>query len=177
MDSHVASLVLPLGIAVVILIARNSRPRKLRIERLWIRPVLFIAIMAASLAAAAPAPTAANIALLAAAGLLGAALGWQRGRLMQIHIHPETHDLTMRASPIGLVFILVLLVARYGLRSFMSEGSQVLGVSLIAAADAFVLLTVAMMVVQGIEMWLRASRMLAEAQAAKAGGQMPKIIS
>jgi len=177
LDPHVASLILPLGIAVVILIARNARPRKLRIERLWIRPVLFIAIMGASLVAAAPAPTVANIALLAAAGLLGAALGWQRGRLMQIHIHPETHDLTMRASPLGLVFILVLLGARYGLRSFMGESSQILGVSLIAAADAFVLLTVAMMVVQGIEMWLRASRMLTDAQAAKAQGQMPTIIS
>ena len=177
MNPQLVGILLPLAIVVPLLIVRNARPRKLVIERLWIRPVIFLALMGLALAAAVPPITVDNVALMVAALLIGLGLGWLRGRTMRIEIHPETHDLTARASPIGLVFIFALLFVRYGLRGVLADNAGVLGISIIAAADAFVLLAVGTMVAQGLEMWLRASRLLAEAQAAKAGGQMPKIIT
>jgi hypothetical protein len=173
----------PLVIIVAVLAMRNSRPRPLRIERLWIRPAIFIAMMGAALTAAAPPLDILNIGLLVAALLIGGGMGWLRGRSMNIHVHPETHELSARASPLGLVLIFGLLVVRYGLRGAAFESASFLHLSIIAIADSFVLLAVGMMVVQGLEMWLRARRVLAETIAAKAGPQppapppMPKIIS
>lgn len=183
MSPQLVGSLVPLAIILAILAVRNSRPRPLRIERLWIRPVIFIVLMGAALTATAPEPSVENIGLLVAALLVGGAMGWLRGRSMLIHVHPETHELSARASPLGLVFIVGLLLVRYGLRGAAFEGASFLHLSIIAIADAFVLLAVGMMVVQGLEMWLRARRLLAEAIAAKAGPQppppppMPKIIS
>ena len=175
----------PLAIIVVILVLRNSRPRPLRIERLWIRPVLVIALMGAALTVTAPPLDPLDIAVLAAALAIGCGFGWLRGRSMHIEVHPETHALTARASPLGLIFIFGLLLLRYALRGAAYESAGFLHLSVLTIADAFVLLAVGMLSVQGLEMWLRARRLLAEAQTAKAGVQppppapppMPKIIS
>jgi len=153
-------------IAVVIL--RNRRPRALRIERLWIRPAIFLALMATTLVAAPPPLTPVALSLLAACLALGGGLGWLRGRSMRIEVHPETHELTSRASPAGMIFILVLVVARLGMRGAVAQNASLIGLPATVAADALILLAVGMMAVQGLEMWLRARRLLADAQAAKA---------
>ena len=111
--ADLARYLVPLGIAAVVIVARNSRPRQLKIERLWMMPAIYLVLMTGALAEAPPPITPVSIAILAAAFVLGAAIGWQRARFTQIHIHPETHELTSRASPIGLVFILGVLVVRY----------------------------------------------------------------
>jgi len=183
LSPQLMGLVVPLAIIIPILILRNSRPRPLRIERLWIRPAVFIAMMALALTASAPPIDVANVALLVVALAIGGGLGWMRGKSMHIQVHPETHELSARASPLGLVFILGLLAVRFALRGAALESASVVHLSIIAIADAFVLLAVGMMVVQGLEMWLRARRLLAEAIAAKAGQKppapppMPTIIS
>jgi hypothetical protein len=107
--------------------------------------------------------------------------GWYRGRLTVITIDPETHDLTSRTSPVGVVLIAVLFAARYGIRlAFPGAGIGQPG-SLQdqagAITDALTLFAIAALVVQRLEMWLRCRKLLAEAQAAKAGPPMPKIIS
>jgi Protein of unknown function (DUF1453) len=161
--------IVAIGIALVILLLRNRRPRKLRMELLWIRPLIFFILLATSAVLAPPPLTALSITLITVALAIGAALGWQRGRFIRIEVDPETHALTSRASPIGLVFIIGLLVVRLGLRSAFIENAATLPVSAIVVADALLVFVVAMMVVQGLEMWSRARRLLAEAQAAKAG--------
>jgi len=178
----VAGLV-PLAIVVLVLVLRNSRPRPLNIERLWIRPAIVLILMGVALAATAPPLDPLNIGILAAALAIGCGLGWLRGRSMRIDVHPETHALTARASPLGLILIFGLLLVRYALRGAAYESASFLHLSVLAIADAFMLLAVGMLSVQGLEMWLRARRLLAEAQAAKTGPQppdpppMPKIIS
>ena len=174
--SQLISLLFVLAIAVPILILRNAKPRALKIEQLWVRPIIFIALMCVTLAAAAPPLTPVSIGLLLAALAVGCGFGWWRGRLMRIDVHPETHDITARASPIAMVFILGLLMLRYGLRGALTEEAPLLHIPIMAAADALVLMAVGMMVTQGIEMWLRARRLLAEAQAAN-GPPAPNIIS
>lgn len=169
-------LIVGLVVALGIVLLRNSRPRKLRIERLWIRPVIFLALMAAALVVSPPSPTVLNIVILAAALIAGAALGWQRGRFMRIEVDPATHDVMSRASPLGMVFILVLVVGRLGLRSVLPRTGSVGGVSALTMADALILLAAGMMVVQGLEMWLRARRLLTEARAAKNGPAAPPIV-
>jgi hypothetical protein len=171
-----SGIIIGVIVALGVILLRNSRPRRLRIERLWIRPALFIALLGATIAAGRPPLTAVNIAILAAALVLGCALGWQRGRFMRIELDPATHELTSRASPIGVVFILALLVGRLGLRGLLSRSGPVAGVSALVVADALIFLAVGIMVTQGVEMWLRARRLLAEAAARQLNRSPPDPI-
>ena len=104
------------------------------------------------------------IAALAA----GCGLGWQRGRLMRIDINPETHEMTSQASIVGVAFIMVVMVARMGLRSLLQGNAGFLHVPTAVIADGLVLLAVGMLATQRLEVWLRARKLLAQAQAAKA---------
>jgi hypothetical protein len=134
-------------------------------------------LLATTLAAAPPPVTPLSVGLLVAAFALGAALGWQRGRFMQIHIHPETHDLTSRASPIGLVFIFGVLVLRYAARDLLAGDAAALHLPIVAIGDAFIVLAVAMLSVQRLEAWMRASRMLAEARSASGPPPPSSLVS
>ena len=174
-----ASLVnylVPLGIVVVVLVLRNARPRRLKIERLWTLPVIYVLLVGAALVEAPPPLTPTSIAILVGAAIIGAAIGWQRGRFMQIDIHPETHELTSRASMIGLIFIFAILAVRIAGRDLLAGNAAQLHLPLIAITDAFLLLAIAMLSVQRLEVWQRASRMLAEAKAATAGPPPPPSI-
>jgi hypothetical protein len=172
-----ASYLIPLTVVAAVVILRNSRPRRLRIETLWMLPVVYAVLLGGALWQAPPPITPISIALLTLGLAVGAAAGWQRGRLMQIHIHPETHDMTSRASPIGIVFILGLMVLRYAARDFLSGSAGNLGVPVIAIGDAFVVLAIAMLSAQRVEVWRRASRMLAEARTSPGPPPPSSIVS
>jgi hypothetical protein len=176
-NASLLSYLVPLGVAAVIIVLRNSRPRRLKIERLWTLPVIYVLLVGVSLAEAPPPLTPLSIGILVAAAALGAALGWQRGRLMEIHIHPETHDLTSRASPVGLLFIFAILVVRVAGRNLLAGSAEQLHLPLIAITDGFLLLAIAMLTVQRLEVWQRASRMLAEAKAAPSPPPPQSIVS
>ena len=164
------SILITLVVTAAVALLRNQRPRRLRIELLWIRPALFVVLMGVVLAGLPPPFTPISIALLACGLAVGCALGWQRGRLMRIEIDPETHALSVRASRLGLLFIIALVALRYGLNSLVRDNAPLLHLPFAAVTDAFVLLAGGTMSAQGLEMWLRARRLLAQALAARAPG-------
>ncbi|HXV00039.1 MAG TPA: hypothetical protein VG166_06050 [Caulobacteraceae bacterium] len=178
---QVTGIVITLVVVIAVVLLRNSRPRRLRLEAMWIRPLIFVVLIAVSAFAAPPPLTPVSIATVALALIVGAALGWQRGRFMRIDVHPETHDITSQASPIGMLFILAVVAARMGLRGMAYESRGLAGLSTAMIASGLILLVGAMMITQSVEMWLRARKMLAEAQAAKAPlaspGANPPIVS
>ena len=159
---------LPLLIPVIfigIALLRGSQARNLVVERLWIMPVIIIAMI--GLAISQTPPTGAlGIVLDVLAMAVGAALGWWRGRLTNITVNPETHALTSKASAVGMVFILVVFAARYGLRMYANESAQVLHASINDISDAVLLLAVGIVCAQRLEMWIRARRLLEAARAA-----------
>jgi hypothetical protein len=157
-------------IVLAVLLIRNGRARRLRVEALWIRPAIIIAFAVAALVAQPPFLTLVSFAILFAGLALGGLLGWQRGRLIRIDVNPETHELTSQASPWGLVFIVGLMLVRLFLRSFLVQYAQEWHLPVAAVLDAFLLFAVGLFVVQGVEMYLRANRLLTEARAKKAAG-------
>jgi hypothetical protein len=85
------------AIFVVVLFFRirgMSRKRPLQVGRLWIIPGVFAVIAALNIYQFPPA--LGDLPWLAVALVLGAALGWQRGRLMKIWIDPEDNRLMMQ---------------------------------------------------------------------------------
>ena len=173
--------IIAIVIVSVVLWRRNSRPRRLRIEGLWIRPVLFAVITGATVTASPFPLTPLSLAILALALVIGAGLGWQRARFMRIDVHPETHDVMSQASPVGVIFILAILALRILLRDAALESRSALGLPASAITDALVMLLGAMIVAQSLEMWLRARRLLEAARAAKSGlnepGAQPPLVS
>ena len=155
----------------VVMFFRFRKPRALKIERLWVRPAIFLLLSVASLGALPPPATFLNVLLILAAGVIGAAIGWQRGRLMRIEVHPETHDISSSASPLGVIFLLALIAVRGGLRGVATGPGAVPGVSSSAISDALIILAGATMSISNLEMWLRARRLLADAQAFKASSK------
>ncbi len=151
-------------VLVALVVLRNSRARRLRIERLWVSPVILLALVGlvfTQQGMPTPLMLGVDIAALAA----GALLGWWRARFTHISVDPATHELTSRASPVGMLIILGIFAIRYGIRYFAAQSASSLGVSANAIADAALAISVGLVCAQRLEIALRATRLLNEARA------------
>ncbi|MET0308828.1 MAG: CcdC protein domain-containing protein [Sphingomonas sp.] len=156
--------------AVVILVVlalrmrRMSQERPLRIEQMWIIPAIYLGV-AGFMFWRFPPVGLMWIAVLAALGA-GAALGWQRGRMMHITVNPQTHEISQRASPAAMLFILGLIVVRTGVREAATMGGSSFHVDLASITDVLIAFALGLLATQRIEMFLRARRLLDQARGA-----------
>jgi membrane protein CcdC involved in cytochrome C biogenesis len=157
------TLLVPLAV-IALVVLRNARARKLRMERLWFGPAM-ITLMAGMALAAQPPQSVAAIAIDTAALVVGCALGWWRGRASSFTVDPGTHVVTSRVSPFGMLLILGIFGLRYLMRFFAQDEASVLHVTAGDLADAFLVLAVGMVAVQRLEWFIRARRMIAETRA------------
>ena len=139
---------------------RMSRVTPLKLERLWILPAFYLVVIGVTFAAHPP-QRLGWLFCLGALGL-GAALGWQRGKLMRITLDPETHALNQASSPAALLFIVVLIVVRSGARQAATFGGPA-GLDPMAITDVLMALALGLFTAQRVEMYLRGKRMLAQA--------------
>jgi len=140
---------------------RMMRPTPLKLDRMWIRPAL---ILFAGLAVVASAPPPARDWIwFALAALLGAVLGWYWGKQMAIHVDPENGTLMTRGSQAALIMMGLLIVVRFGLRAGAQMESAALHLDAALISDASIVFAAALFGLRGVEMYLRARRVLAEA--------------
>jgi hypothetical protein len=158
--------VIPIVVLALVLV-RNARARSLKIERLWIAPSLLLLATVLTFINQKP-PGLGMIGVYAVAFVVGALAGWWRGRLTNITINPETHELTSKASMIGILLVLGLFVVRRLGGAYAADHAADLHVSTLEVTDALLLLAVGLVCAQRLEIALRASRMLAEARASRA---------
>ena len=169
MDSNTAQI-LPVLIPVLLLamiLRRNLRARTLRMERLWVYPVILIALTVLPMSYE-PVPGVVTLLGFVVALGAGGAIGWYRGRLTKITINPTTHEFAAQASIAGTILIGVVFAARYAVRMAMTGGGSGLppGLHLDVAGitQGLMLFAVAMLSVQRLEMFLRCQRLLADAR-------------
>jgi hypothetical protein len=158
---------IPIAIIVVVLalrMRRLTRERPLKIERLWIVPALYVVIAGITFWNLPPSPT--TLAVAVAALLAGAALGWQRGRMMHIKVDPETHEISQRGSLAAMAFIIALVLIRSLVRNADSLGLPGVHFDVMAMTDVLIAFALGMLTMQRVEMFLRGRRLLAEARAA-----------
>ena len=163
MQVHQAqSSVITYGIMIVVIVGimalrmrGMSRMRPLKLGNLWIVPAIYLAVTVWMFILL---PPVGWVALASLGGLLvGAAVGWQRGKMMHIHVDPETHALNQKASPAAMFFLIVLIVVRNGARSLLgSEGH----VSPAMLTDPLIAFALGMFMLTRLEMYLRAKRLL-----------------
>lgn len=150
---------------VMVLRLRNmNRERPLKVERLWIIPTLYLVIAAVTFWTIPPHGMV--WAWCGASLLAGAAIGWQRGKLMRIAVNPETHELSQRASPWAMLLLFGLIAIRSAARNAESLGIPGLHVDVMMMTDVLIALALGLLTATRVEMYLRARRLLAEARGA-----------
>ena len=155
------SYAITIAIILVVLALRMRRMgqmRPLKLETLWVVPVLYLAVAALMFYQLPPTGWVAIASMIGLA--VGAAVGWQRGRMMHIHVDPETHALNQKASPAAMMFLVVLILVRMAGRSLL--GSE--GVSTAMLTDPLIAFALGMFTLTRVEMYLRAKRLLEEAR-------------
>ena len=140
---------------------RMSTARPLKLGQLWIVPALYAVVVAMSLAAAPPKP--AGWALFVVGVALGGVLGWYRGKTIAIHVDPDTGTLWQKASPLAMLILLVLV----GAKAAMRAGGSAAHIDVASATDALLGMALGTFAVMRVEMYLRATRLLAGTAAAR----------
>jgi membrane protein CcdC involved in cytochrome C biogenesis len=156
------SYAITIGIIIVVMALRlrsAGRMRPLKLGSLWVVPVLYLAVAAVMFAQLPPTGWVAIVCGVAL--LIGAAVGWQRGKMMHIHVDPETHALNQKASPAAMLFLVALIVVRMLARGVIgAEGA----VSPAMLTDPLIAFALGMFTLQRVEMYVRARRLLEEAR-------------
>ena len=134
---------------------------------MWIMPAIFIPLIVLGLWGMREAPTAdlspyaaLDWVILAAAVALGIVAGWWRGRMITIHKDGDG-VLKAQASPLGLIILVALLVGRQALRPWLEGHADAFGLNITAIEQAFLIFVLGLIVVQRLEMFLRARTVMA----------------
>lgn len=156
------SYAITIGIIVVVLalrMRRMGRMRPLNLGSLWVVPAIYLVVAVLMFI---QLPPTGWVAIASSVGLLiGAAVGWQRGKMMHIQVDPETHALNQKASPAAMFFLIALIAVRMAARKIIGQEG---GVSPAMLTDPLIAFALGMFALQRLEMYLRAKRLLEEAR-------------
>lgn len=158
--------VMAVAVALVVLTLRMRKMqqvRPLKVERLWMLPAFYGAVVVALYATYPPQGMVWIYALTALA--VGLTLGWIRGKLMAIHVDPETHEISQQGSRLAMLFIVVLVILRFTARAYMGEESKVDPAVMLATTDVLFAFGFGFIGAQRLEMGMRARELLAETRA------------
>jgi hypothetical protein len=155
------------GVALVIILLRNRKPRPLRVRWMWIRPLIIVLAIGLGLWGMTQAPGvshapfgASGWAVLAVGLVLGGVAGWWRGKMVTIQKAPGG-TLLAQSSPLGLILFVGLLASRQALRPWMESHAASWHIHPLAIQDAFMLFVLGLILMQSLEMVLRARTILA----------------
>lgn len=156
------SIAITIAIVVIVMgfrLRRMGQMRPLKLESLWIVPAMYLVVAALMFW---QLPPVGWVAIASAVGLaIGAAVGWQRGKMMHIHVDPDTHALNQKASPAAMFFLIALIAVRSAARGILGQDS---GVSPAMLTDPLIAFAFGMFTLTRLEMYLRARRLLEEAR-------------
>jgi len=150
--------------AIFALRLRNvNRDRRLRLGQLLVAPL--IVAMAAVFVFTTMALDWTGLAIMGAGLVAGAALGWQRARLMKIAYDPVSATFTIRQSPFALVLLIGVIVLRrlaMGAATGPGPHSAAMAPQAVWTIDGLIGFGLAMVVTTNTELWLRARKLRAE---------------
>lgn len=149
-----------IAVVVGLRLRSMSRERPLKVETLWVVPVVYLALVGWMLFALPP--TVVGWGLLVLGLVVGAALGWHRGKLIRIDRNAETGELRQKASPLAMILLLALIALKLGARAIFGEtaaGHAASGAMLLT--DTFIGFALGLLSATRLELYLRAKRIMA----------------
>ena len=157
------TVLVPFVIIAVVLALRlrsMSRERPLKVATLWVVPVVYVLLVGWMLFALPP--TVAGWSLVAVGVLIGAVLGWHRGKMISIERNAETGELRQKASPLAMLLLVALIVLKMGARAIFGENAATQpGSNPMLMTDAFIGFALGLLSATRLELYLRAKRLLA----------------
>lgn len=151
-----------IGIILFFRFRSMGKARRLKLERLWIVPAIYLGVTVLLFSEMTPHGLGWLWAGLCLAA--GGALGWYRGAMMKIEVDPETHALSQRSSPAAMLFILGLIAIRFAVRAGAQYEAGLVDLALVT--DCLVAFALGLLSITRLEMFLRGSRLLDEARRA-----------
>ena len=155
-------LMIPIMLVVVLL--KNRRKRVLKPQLLWVMPAIVLPLISLGIWGSSQNPNMAHApfgpdawAVLAIGGLLGGVAGWYRGKTVTIEKEPDG-SLMAQASPLGLILLVVLFAGRSLLRDLIESHAASWHLNALAVTDAFLVFAMGLIVMQRVEMYIRARR-------------------
>jgi hypothetical protein len=136
------------AVAIALLVWRMARPQRMSVLRLWIMPIVLLALSAfsiyanmyaAALQGVMPAPAWQVGIVLLAGAVLGVPLGFLRGRHSEVKPTERRGVMYVHSSPVIIVIWLAAFVARTALRAYLPHaqaGTMLGGDALLAFAMA-----------------------------------------
>lgn len=146
------------GIALLVRIRRIGKHRRLRVGALWIVPAIF-ALMALTIFWQFP-PSGLGWLWVGLGFVAGSAIGWQRGRFVEISVDPLTGEMRQRQSPAAFIFLGVLVLLRWGLHSLVLLGDARWHLGAMLVSDIFIAFAVGVLSFYRLDIYLRARRLL-----------------
>ena len=159
--SWVTALIPFVIIAVVLALRFRSmnKERPLKLETLWIVPVVYALIAGSMLFALPPPPIGWGLVVIGLGA--GLTLGWYRGKMIRIERNAETGELRQRASPLAMMLLLVLIVIKLGARSIFGETAAAHpGSGAMILTDAFIGFALGLLSATRLELYLRGRRLI-----------------
>ncbi len=153
---------LPFVVIAVVLALRfrsMSRERPLKVQTLWIVPVVYSLIAGSMFFALPPPPVGWGLAITGLA--IGLALGWYRGKLIHIERSADSGELRQRASPLAMLLLAALVAVKLGARAIFGESAATQpGSGAMLLTDTFIGFALGLLSATRLELYLRARRML-----------------
>lgn len=164
-DGQTWGPIIGIGVAAVAMTlrARSGKAKAMNLITLWIVPLMLLAMLASLVVFSHLKPL--DYIWVLAGLAVGSALGWQRGRMMPIHIDPETGRPMIKTSIAALLFILGLMAARLLLRNVFETHAAAWHINPMLVSDVFLAFAVGLLGTSRIEMFLRARKLVAEHKA------------
>jgi len=158
-------------------LSRQSAGRPLSPSRLWIRPVILLALLALTFLHP-PALTLVSLAAFAGALVTGAVLGYVLAGHQALTLDPATGKITSKMSPVGMALFIGLFAARYAFRLLVTGGQAPDPVAAHSAqiglyTDVGLFFLLALVCAQAWELRRRTRPLLAEHAAAQAKAPPP----
>lgn len=146
------------ALALFIRWRRMGKTQRLRPGTLWIVPTVLILLAAAIFRQFPPSAGGWLWVILGLAA--GGVLGWLRARFIEVSFDSQTRRLYQRSSPAALIFIAVLVLVRWAMRSAVMLGDARWHFGAMLVSDIFIAFAIGVLSCYRIELYLRARRLL-----------------
>jgi hypothetical protein len=151
-------LVIIFGV-LLLRIRRMSGVRPMSLTRLWIRPGIVLVAAVLVLYSAPPQTLVQALVVMAALGA-GIFAGWHQAKLVHISVNADDGTLQVKYSGIAQAIFIGVILARVGLRSWLTGSDSPVHAYAAVVTDAFILFFVGFASAQAIEMFIRARSLL-----------------
>jgi hypothetical protein len=161
------------ALALLIIFRRGSKPRRVKVGRLWRFPIL-ISVFALVTLAGTPAPGMLALAMYVTGMVAGGAVGWFSAQHVELTLDSNTGTIMSKPTMLGTALTAGAFIARFAVDTVMKGGGAGAAgfaaqhaTSVVGFTDALLLFVAARGLAGAYHMWIRTRPLLEQHKAAQ----------